>query len=108
MAQQFVMGQLKVRVGWSVRGQGLRWGAHRVHTAQPHAECPFLAPTPPQGFSAHWWNFRHFQHHAKPNVFYKDPDGTAVPVFLLGELSVEVRGEDVDALRLVLQLRGDW
>ncbi|XP_051823129.1 fatty acid desaturase 3 isoform X2 [Antechinus flavipes] len=42
-----------------------------------------------QGFSAHWWNFRHFQHHAKPNVFYKDPDVTLAPVFLLGESSVE-------------------
>ncbi|XP_027714701.1 fatty acid desaturase 3-like isoform X1 [Vombatus ursinus] len=42
-----------------------------------------------KGFSAHWWNFRHFQHHAKPNVFYKDPDVTLAPVFLLGESSVE-------------------
>uniref|UniRef100_A0ABK0LWF0 Fatty acid desaturase 3 n=1 Tax=Rattus norvegicus TaxID=10116 RepID=A0ABK0LWF0_RAT len=42
-----------------------------------------------QGFSAHWWNFRHFQHHAKPNIFHKDPDVTVAPVFLLGESSVE-------------------
>ncbi|XP_021107510.1 fatty acid desaturase 3 isoform X2 [Heterocephalus glaber] len=42
-----------------------------------------------KGFSAHWWNFRHFQHHAKPNVFHKDPDVTLAPVFLLGESSVE-------------------
>ncbi|XP_044537946.1 fatty acid desaturase 3-like [Gracilinanus agilis] len=42
-----------------------------------------------KGFSAHWWNFRHFQHHAKPNVFHKDPDVTVAPVFLLGESSVE-------------------
>ncbi|XP_054419759.1 fatty acid desaturase 3 isoform X1 [Pteronotus mesoamericanus] len=42
-----------------------------------------------KGFSAHWWNFRHFQHHAKPNIFYKDPDVTLAPVFLLGESSVE-------------------
>uniref|UniRef100_A0A8C9AN26 Fatty acid desaturase 3 n=1 Tax=Prolemur simus TaxID=1328070 RepID=A0A8C9AN26_PROSS len=44
---------------------------------------------PPQGFSAHWWNFRHFQHHAKPNIFHKDPDVTVAPIFLLGESSVE-------------------
>lgn len=103
MAQQFVMGQLKVRVGWVVRGQGLRWGARGAHTAQPRAERPL----PPQGFSAHWWNFRHFQHHAKPNVFHKDPDVTVAPVFLLGESSIEVHGEDVDTLGLGLQLRGD-
>ncbi|XP_045039487.2 fatty acid desaturase 3 isoform X1 [Desmodus rotundus] len=42
-----------------------------------------------KGFSAHWWNFRHFQHHAKPNIFYKDPDVTLAPIFLLGESSVE-------------------
>ncbi|KAF6103267.1 fatty acid desaturase 3 [Phyllostomus discolor] len=42
-----------------------------------------------KGFSAHWWNFRHFQHHAKPNIFSKDPDVTLAPVFLLGESSVE-------------------
>ncbi|XP_028916596.1 fatty acid desaturase 3-like [Ornithorhynchus anatinus] len=42
-----------------------------------------------KGFSAHWWNFRHFQHHAKPNIFHKDPDVTVAPVFLLGESSVE-------------------
>uniref|UniRef100_A0A5F8G5G0 Fatty acid desaturase 3 n=1 Tax=Monodelphis domestica TaxID=13616 RepID=A0A5F8G5G0_MONDO len=42
-----------------------------------------------KGFSAHWWNFRHFQHHSKPNVFHKDPDVTVAPVFLLGESSVE-------------------
>ncbi|XP_014400032.1 PREDICTED: fatty acid desaturase 3 [Myotis brandtii] len=42
-----------------------------------------------KGFSAHWWNFRHFQHHAKPNVSYKDPDVTLAPIFLLGESSAE-------------------
>uniref|UniRef100_A0A8C9ACM5 Fatty acid desaturase 3 n=1 Tax=Prolemur simus TaxID=1328070 RepID=A0A8C9ACM5_PROSS len=42
-----------------------------------------------KGFSAHWWNFRHFQHHAKPNIFHKDPDVTVAPIFLLGESSVE-------------------
>ncbi|KAF5926038.1 hypothetical protein HPG69_016074 [Diceros bicornis minor] len=42
-----------------------------------------------KGFSAHWWNFRHFQHHAKPNIFHKDPDVTVAPIFLLGESSIE-------------------
>ncbi|XP_038193342.1 fatty acid desaturase 3 [Arvicola amphibius] len=42
-----------------------------------------------KGFSPHWWNSRHFQHHAKPNIFNKDPDVGLAPVFVLGESSVE-------------------
>ncbi|XP_054997015.1 acyl-CoA 6-desaturase [Sorex araneus] len=38
-----------------------------------------------KGASAHWWNHRHFQHHAKPNIFQKDPDVNMLHVFLLGE-----------------------
>lgn len=37
-----------------------------------------------QGASANWWNHRHFQHHAKPNVFSKDPDVNMLHVFVLG------------------------
>ena len=37
-----------------------------------------------QGASSHWWNFRHHQHHAKPNVFKKDPDITVPQLFMLG------------------------
>ncbi|XP_040495142.1 fatty acid desaturase 3 isoform X2 [Ursus maritimus] len=29
------------------------------------------------------------KHHAKPNIFHKDPDVTVAPVFLLGESSIE-------------------
>ncbi|XP_077997494.1 acyl-CoA 6-desaturase-like [Glandiceps talaboti] len=35
--------------------------------------------------SASWWNFRHFQHHAKPNIISKDPDVSVPYLFLLGE-----------------------
>nr|ANN11901.1 delta-4 desaturase [Siganus guttatus] len=38
-----------------------------------------------KGASANWWNHRHFQHHAKPNVFKKDPDINMVDLFVLGE-----------------------
>lgn len=38
-----------------------------------------------KGASARWWSFRHFQHHAKPNVVVKDPDITLPWVFLLGK-----------------------
>ncbi|XP_063084288.1 acyl-CoA 6-desaturase isoform X1 [Cavia porcellus] len=38
-----------------------------------------------KGASANWWNHRHFQHHAKPNIFHKDPDIKMLHVFVLGE-----------------------
>ncbi|XP_005988034.2 acyl-CoA 6-desaturase [Latimeria chalumnae] len=38
-----------------------------------------------KGASANWWNHRHFQHHAKPNIFQKDPDVNMLHVFVLGE-----------------------
>ncbi|KAM6961004.1 acyl-CoA Delta-4 desaturase-like [Aplochiton taeniatus] len=38
-----------------------------------------------KGASANWWNHRHFQHHAKPNVFNKDPDVNMLHVFVLGD-----------------------
>ncbi|KAM9377423.1 LOW QUALITY PROTEIN: acyl-CoA 6-desaturase [Pholidichthys leucotaenia] len=37
-----------------------------------------------KGASGNWWNHRHFQHHAKPNVFSKDPDVNMLHVFVLG------------------------
>uniref|UniRef100_A0A8C7XZR7 acyl-CoA (8-3)-desaturase n=1 Tax=Oryzias sinensis TaxID=183150 RepID=A0A8C7XZR7_9TELE len=37
-----------------------------------------------KGASANWWNHRHFQHHAKPNIFRKDPDINVMDVFVLG------------------------
>ncbi|KAL2093773.1 hypothetical protein ACEWY4_011085 [Coilia grayii] len=38
-----------------------------------------------KGASANWWNHRHFQHHAKPNVFSKDPDVNMLHAFVLGQ-----------------------
>uniref|UniRef100_A0A3Q3IX83 Cytochrome b5 heme-binding domain-containing protein n=1 Tax=Monopterus albus TaxID=43700 RepID=A0A3Q3IX83_MONAL len=37
-----------------------------------------------KGASANWWNHRHFQHHAKPNIFRKDPDINMLDMFVLG------------------------
>ncbi|EMP32025.1 Fatty acid desaturase 1 [Chelonia mydas] len=44
-----------------------------------------------KGAPASWWNHLHFQHHAKPNCFRKDPDVNMHPLFFaLGKtLSVE-------------------
>lgn len=57
------------------------WGWVTQRTV-PLILCP---PPPPQGASANWWNHRHFQHHAKPNIFHKDPDVNMLHVFVLGE-----------------------
>ncbi|XP_011947756.1 PREDICTED: putative fatty acid desaturase 2-like protein FADS2P1 isoform X1 [Cercocebus atys] len=38
-----------------------------------------------KGLSANWWNYRHFQHHVKPNIYPKDPDIDMGPLFLLGD-----------------------
>ncbi|XP_074129355.1 fatty acid desaturase 2-like protein FADS2B [Sminthopsis crassicaudata] len=38
-----------------------------------------------KGMSTKWWNYRHFQHHAKPNIYPKDPDIDMGPLFVLGE-----------------------
>ncbi|NWU67511.1 FADS2 desaturase, partial [Pterocles burchelli] len=38
-----------------------------------------------KGASANWWNHRHFQHHAKPNIFQKDRGGNMLHIFVLGD-----------------------
>nr|AWC67986.1 fatty acid desaturase 6 [Sinonovacula constricta] len=39
-----------------------------------------------KGASSHWWNFRHFLHHAKPNIIKKDPDVEIANIFVVGEV----------------------
>ncbi|RUS91183.1 hypothetical protein EGW08_001096 [Elysia chlorotica] len=50
--------------------------AHFLH----HIVVGFL-----KGASSKWWNFRHFQHHAKPNRVKKDPDIELARLFLIGD-----------------------
>ncbi|XP_038071960.1 acyl-CoA 6-desaturase-like isoform X2 [Patiria miniata] len=38
-----------------------------------------------KGASGNWWNHMHYQHHAKPNVMYKDPDVRLEALFVVGE-----------------------
>jgi len=38
-----------------------------------------------KGASSRWWNFRHFRHHAKPNIIAKDPDVAYCWLFLFGK-----------------------
>ncbi|NP_001266552.1 delta-6 fatty acyl desaturase [Oreochromis niloticus] len=37
-----------------------------------------------KGASSNWWNHRHLRHHAKPNIFIKDPDINTLHLFVLG------------------------
>ncbi|XP_075913316.1 acyl-CoA (8-3)-desaturase [Petromyzon marinus] len=47
-----------------------------------------------KGAPASWWNHLHFQHHAKPNVFRKDPDINMHPLlFALGKTLATELGE---------------
>ncbi|XP_012602132.2 fatty acid desaturase 2-like protein FADS2B [Microcebus murinus] len=39
-----------------------------------------------KGLSGNWWNYMHFQHHVKPNIYPKDPDVKFGPFFVLGDL----------------------
>jgi fatty acid desaturase 2 (delta-6 desaturase) len=39
-----------------------------------------------KGVSADWWNYRHFQHHAKPNTVKKDPDIRFGSLLVLGKI----------------------
>ncbi|XP_069108209.1 acyl-CoA 6-desaturase-like [Argopecten irradians] len=44
-----------------------------------------------KGISPSWWNYLHFQHHAKPNVIKKDPDVAMDKLFVIGDvMPVEV------------------
>ncbi|CAH1788406.1 unnamed protein product [Owenia fusiformis] len=46
-----------------------------------------------KGASSNWWNHRHYQHHAKPNVALMDPDISLPYVFILGKRLARVWGE---------------
>lgn len=39
-----------------------------------------------KGASCDWWNYRHYNHHSKPNIIRKDPDIRFDHLFLLGKV----------------------
>lgn len=45
-----------------------------------------------KGASTDWWNFRHYNHHAKPNVLNLDPDVALAPILLVGKTMPEEYG----------------
>lgn len=46
-----------------------------------------------KGASSTWWNWRHYNHHAKPNVLHKDFDIAAPYIFILGKQPSEEWGK---------------
>lgn len=56
------------------------------------------------GFSAEWWNYRHYQHHAKPNVLKRDPDIRFGVLYLIGKvLPIEFGKKKIGKLPYNLQ-----
>jgi fatty acid desaturase len=46
-----------------------------------------------KGASSAWWNFRHFRHHAQPNIVREDPDVNVPHLFMLGEHVPKIWGQ---------------
>ncbi|XP_060076181.1 acyl-CoA 6-desaturase-like [Ylistrum balloti] len=83
----FVLGAMilavaQAQAGWSQHDYGHMsvFPSHKINHIFHHFVIGHL-----KAASSHWWNFRHFQHHAKPNVLRKDPDVDVAYLFLLGD-----------------------
>jgi len=72
----------QAQAGWTQHDYGHlsvfkdpKWNHWMHHFTICHLKCASKA----------WWNWRHFLHHAKPNVIHKDPDIRVSYVFVLGK-----------------------
>nr|WPT09940.1 front end desaturase B [Namalycastis rhodochorde] len=82
----------QAQAGWSQHDYG-HWSVFKNRKAN-HAGQQFLLGFI-KGASKQWWNFRHNQHHAKPNIYKKDPDITfPKDVFLFGTRIPVLFGKD--------------
>ncbi|KAJ8320961.1 hypothetical protein KUTeg_002548 [Tegillarca granosa] len=72
----------QAQAGWTQHDYGHMsvFNSHKINHIFHHFVIGHI-----KAASSHWWNFRHFQHHAKPNVMKKDPDIDVAYLFLLGE-----------------------
>nr|WAY16338.1 front-end fatty acid desaturase group B [Spirobranchus lamarcki] len=77
-----ILATAQAQAGWAQHdyGHSSVFESTRLNHIAHHFTVGFI-----KGASSRWWNFRHFQHHAKPNVIRKDPDISVPWVFLLGE-----------------------
>ncbi|KAK7506272.1 hypothetical protein BaRGS_00002384 [Batillaria attramentaria] len=82
LAAMLLFVSAQAQAGWSQHDYGHHsvFKSTRVNHWFHHITIGFL-----KGASSHWWNFRHFQHHAKPNKIKKDPDVHMAYLFLLGD-----------------------
>lgn len=72
----------QAQAGWSQHDYGHMsvFPSHKMNHIFHHIVIGHI-----KAASSHWWNFRHFQHHAKPNVIKKDPDVDIAFLFLIGD-----------------------
>nr|WPC85594.1 front-end fatty acid desaturase group B [Hediste diversicolor] len=72
----------QAQLGWTMHDYG-HWSVVKNRKLS-HAVQQFYMGFM-KGASKHWWNFRHNRHHAKTNIYKKDPDITfPKDVFLFG------------------------
>ncbi|CAL1543824.1 unnamed protein product [Lymnaea stagnalis] len=82
LTTMLILTTAQAQAGWTQHDYGHHsvfpdvWRSHLFH----HLTIGFM-----KGASSHWWNFRHFQHHAKPNLIKKDPDIEIAYLFLIGD-----------------------
>lgn len=85
LAAMCILATEQAQAGWTQHDYGHHSvfksmkAAHILH----HFTCGFI-----KGASSRWWNYRHFQHHAKPNMLKKDPDVDVTylfPLFVMGD-----------------------
>ncbi|XP_063412479.1 acyl-CoA 6-desaturase-like [Mytilus trossulus] len=82
IAAAIILAVAQAQAGWTQHDYGHNsvFPSHKMNKIFHHIVIGHI-----KGASSHWWNFRHFQHHAKPNVGKKDPDVDFPYLLLLGE-----------------------
>ncbi|CAC5371548.1 FADS2 [Mytilus coruscus] len=82
IAAAIILATAQAQAGWTQHDYGHNsvFPSHKMNKIFHHIVIGHI-----KGASSHWWNFRHFQHHAKPNVGKKDPDVDFPYLLLLGE-----------------------
>ncbi|KAK3083286.1 hypothetical protein FSP39_018599 [Pinctada imbricata] len=77
-----ILATAQAQAGWTQHDYGHMsvFKSHKMNHIFHHLVIGHL-----KAASSHWWNFRHFQHHAKPNILNKDPDVDIAYLFVLGD-----------------------
>ena len=89
VAASLILATAQAQAGWTQHDYGHNsvFPSHKVNKIFHQLVIGHI-----KGASSHWWNFRHFQHHAKPNIATKDPDIDLPYLFLLGDKLPQIWG----------------